>query len=349
MLVSCCYCYYWAEGKGRFDNNGLPILRNLADSHKIFMGSAASYEAIYQNPNKGDQMNYTLILGSQFSMITPENSMKWQVTEPQQNVFNYSTGDTLLKYAVAHNQSVRGHNLCWGESNPSWLTNGNFSAVQLKAILKNHIQNVVTYWKGKLYSWDVVNEAFDSNGQLRTNLWYPAIPNYIDLAFQYAAEADSNVKLFYNDWGGEGMNNKSDAIYNYIQGMKSRGIKIDGIGLESHFYYNVYPPPAQVVQNMNRLGELGLEVHVTEMDVGIGVNQEYNLTRLAVQANIFGGMLQACLTVGPRVCKNFEMWGFTSEHSWVSDSANVFHHNYQPKPSFWKLAQTLNSTTTLVI
>jgi endo-1,4-beta-xylanase len=323
-------------------SSAIPILRDLAQKHGIYMGSCSNHGYL------GSDANYTSILGQQYSIVTPENEMKWQATEPSQNSFTYSQGDAIVAYAKKANQHVRGHNLCWGESNPTWLTNGGFSGQQLQSILQNHINNVMNHYKGQLYSWDVVNEAVsDSNpsfpsNYLKTNVWYPSVPNYVDLAFQWARAADPHVKLFYNDYGAEGSGAKSDAVYNMLASMKQRGIPVDGVGLQYHVSLGYTPNINDVVNNIKRLNALGLEVQITELDVSFSGGNGNEASELQSQASIYGAVLNACLTA--HNCSAFVSWGFTDKYTWLGSNEQPlpFNANYQPKPAFNTLASTLS-------
>jgi len=323
----------------------IPSLRELAEKKGLFIGAAANSYHIMQASSQ-----YNTTLGQQYSIITPENSMKWGATEPQRGQFDFSQGDIVATSARVHKQKIRGHNLCWGVYNPSWLENGNFSPDEKKSILETHIKAVVGHYNNVagdlMYSWDVVNEAVSDqtgsgNATLKHNVWYPAVPNYIDLAFQYARQAAPNLKLFYNDYSAEGMNAKSDAVYNLVKSMKQRGIPIDGVGLQMHVGENYYPKPSDVQANIKRLADLGLEVHITEMDVKLN-GQGSEQQKLQDQANIYVDMLKACLTSDK--CKSFETWGVTDKYTWLGSNLKPleFDENYQPKPCFTALANALS-------
>ena len=129
----------------------------LAQRHGRYFGSATD------NPELTDSA-YTAFLGSEFGMITPGNGMKWDATEPQQGVFDWTNGDAIVNLARENHQLVRGHTLVWHSQLPDWLTSGTWTADQLRAILKKHIPTEVRHYKGKVYSWDVVNEAFNEDG-----------------------------------------------------------------------------------------------------------------------------------------------------------------------------------------
>jgi len=188
--------------------------------------------------------------------------------------------------------------------------------------------------KEKTICWDVVNEAIADNPNpsdpLKHNVWYPTLTNYIDVAFQAARNADSTVKLFYNDYGAEGLGGKSDAVYNLVKGMKSRGIPIDGVGLQMHVATSYYPSYSQIVSNIQRLGALGLQVHITEMDVKCPDPCNKNL-----QAQVYSDVLHACLT-NSNICKSFQSWGFTDKYTWLGQNQHPlpFDENYAKKPAY---------------
>eukprot|EP01113_Clastostelium_recurvatum_P025213 TRINITY_DN3033_c0_g1_i1.p1 TRINITY_DN3033_c0_g1~~TRINITY_DN3033_c0_g1_i1.p1 ORF type:complete len:349 (-),score=86.81 TRINITY_DN3033_c0_g1_i1:73-1080(-) len=314
----------------------IAILKDLAGPHGIMIGTAANYYRL-----SSGEANYTNTCAEQYNVITPENCMKWAATEPQQGKFDYSQGDYLMAYAKKSGQKVRGHNLCWGVYNPDWLTNGKFNASQLESLLTNHIANVAGHYKGQLYSWDVVNEAVSDNPTssnfLKTNVWYPTLPNYIDVAFKAAAQADPTAKLFYNDYSGEWLNAKSDATYNLIKGMKDRGVKVDGVGFQCHFAFKYgIPNFTSIAANIKRFVALGLEVHITEFDFALENNSQ-----LQQQGQVYQNLLNACITTPG--CKSFQTWGFTDKYTWLgtSELPLPFDVSYQPKPAFEGLVKAL--------
>ena len=152
--------------------------------------------------------------------------------------------------------------------------------------------------EGQVNIWDVVNEAINNDGSLRDSIWSRGIgPDYLDLAFRWAHEANPQARLFYNDYGGEGLGQKSNAIYNLVAGMIKRGVPINGVGLQMHVSVDGYPPPQDVLANMKRLAALGLEVQITEMDVRIQDDPRPMQVRLAAEAQIYRDMLSTCLAV----------------------------------------------------
>lgn len=290
---------------------------------------------------------YSPTLAREFNMVTPEVSMKFSETEPQRDVYTFAEADSIVAFAQAHQMQVRGHNLAWYTDLPAWLTTGTFTRDQLITILRDHIITEVTRYRGQVNIWDVVNEAMGDNGVLRDSVWLRGIgPQYIDMAFRWAHQANPQARLFYNDYGGEGLGRKSDAIYTLLKGMLQRGVPIDGVGLQMHISLDRYPNPQDVLTNMQRLTTLGLEVQITEMDVKTQDDARPLPAKLTAQAQLYAEMLHTCLTV-PR-CTAFVMWGFTDAHSWIPaatghpDYPLIFDAQYRPKPAYFALQQVLS-------
>jgi endo-1,4-beta-xylanase len=136
----------------------------------------------------------------EFNYVTPENEMKWDVTEPTQNGFTFELGDQIVDFAVQNGMKVKGHALVWHNQLPQWLTSMT-NADQIRSAMINHIQGVMEYYRGKVIAWDVVNEAFDDDGSLRDSIFSRYLgDSFIEAAFRAAREADPDVKLYYNDY-----------------------------------------------------------------------------------------------------------------------------------------------------
>ena len=195
----------------------------------------------------------------------------------------------------------------------------------------------MTHYGPRAYCWDVVNEALDSSGLKPSAPWYPALPDYIDVAFKAARAAGGDkLKLFYNDYSAEGMNAKSDQVYALVKGMLARGVPIDGVGLQFHWSLDGHDPLPDVAKNMARLGALGLEVHITELDIKCvksGSGEPCDQNRLNRQAQLYADILKVCLEAP--TCKSFESWGFTDKHTWLSADTKPlpFDDAYRAKPA----------------
>jgi endo-1,4-beta-xylanase len=332
----------------------------------IPIGAAASADE-YGPPDLLTVPIYADLLSSQYSMLEPANAMKWDVTQPTMTTYNFQPGDELVAFAESNAMLVRGHNLCWYQQFPAWLSPYAATATpaQMATLLQNHITAEVTHFAGKVFAWDVVNEAFyDPSGSavpgLRDSIWYdqPGIgqtgTGYIAQAFQWAHAADPNALLFYNDYNIEEPGPKFTAVLNMVQDFVSNGVPIDGVGFEMHVLNSYYPTATELAQNMQALAALGLQVHITEMDVRLPVDSNGNASAadLEAQAQVYQTVLTACLQQ-PN-CTAFQVWGVSDANSWIPGAfpgygaALPFDVNYQPKPAFNALLAAMQTTTPLL-
>jgi endo-1,4-beta-xylanase len=327
-----------------------PLLREAADRANLLIGSAVRPYAL-------SDAAYSQTLGRQFNMVEPEDSMKWWVLRHNEGAFDFAEGDAIVRFAHAHGMKVRGHCLAWDHDNPEWLTQSHLTPAGLSRQLKEHITTVTRHYAGQVFAWDVVNEAFDQDGKLKDSPWYnqPGIglaqqgTAYIERAFRWAHVADPSALLFYNEGGAEAMNAKSDAVYAMIKDFKRRGIPIDGVGLQMHISRFDFDAKA-VAANIARLTALGLQVHITELDVALplepgGAPRPQDLQH---QADIYGLVVHTCLQ-NPG-CTAVQTWGFTDKYSWIAShthgsegAALLFDKNYQPKPAYSSLLHEISS------
>jgi len=210
-------------------------LREAAMPSGVLVGTAV-------RPEQLSEPAYAGTLAREFNMLEPEDVMKWETIHPAPETFDFTRGDRLVTFAISHQMKVRGHTLTWHQQNPSWLVDGRHTPDELARILEQHIKAVVGHYRGKVFAWDVVNEAFDEGrnaGKLRSTLWYdrPGIgragegSSYIEDCFRWAHAADPDALLFYNDVEAEVMNAKSDAIYVMVKDFRHRGVPIDGVAV----------------------------------------------------------------------------------------------------------------------
>jgi endo-1,4-beta-xylanase len=312
-------------------------LRQVATSKHFLFGAAGS---IWKFTPDGSYQN---TLAAQFNMTTPENELKWFATEPEPGDFHFYWGDKIVAFAQQNNMRIHGHTLVWFDSLPDWVTNGTFTRDELIAVLKRHIETIMLHYKGKIQEWDVVNEAIEHSGNgLRDNIFLRVIgPEYIDMAFQFAHEADPNAILFYNDFGTENWPLKSNTQFSLLKGMLQRGVPVNAVGLQMHEYSD-NPIPVQVYKTeLQRLASLGLRVGVTEFDASSKEPQKNPLAmRLAVQAQTYANAVDACLSVP--ACKSFTIWGVNDKTTHQADLAPViFDVNNQPKPAYTSVMNTL--------
>jgi len=306
------------------------------------------------------QPAYASTLAREFDMVEPEDALKWTALRPDGRTFNFTEADQIVSFASAHGMEVRGHNLVWGIHNPKWLAEGKFTPEELSALLHEHIATVVGHFKGRVFAWDVVNEALDDHGMLRDSIWYnqPGIglaaqgTAYIEQAFRWAHEADPQALLFYNDGDAEAMNQKSDAVYAMVKDFRQRGVPIDGVGMQMHIL-DLAVNTDSVAANIARLVKLGVQVHITELDVAVPVDAAGNTVHpgdLARQAELYRRVAEACLRNSG--CTAIQTWGFTDKYSWIGwftghrkGMALPFDRQYEPKAAYRALMQALAGAT----
>lgn len=253
----------------------------------------------------GDQ-RYRDIIKSEFSMFVNENDMKFDMVEPSRGRFNFQRPDQVVAFAEADGIKMRGHTLVWHQQS-GWASNAKLTRDEMLSVLRNHIETVVGRYKGRILEWDVVNEAINDGGDgtMRSTFWRTQIgDDYIDSAFVIAHRADPTAFLYYNDYAADGLNPKSNAIYNLVKRMKEKGLPIHGVGLQAHGTRSTNK--ADISTNIKRLGELGLRVSITEVDI----EDPSGDTRPWVD------LLGACLENFN--CTSFLTWGLDDAHSWLT-------------------------------
>ncbi len=301
------------------------------------LGAAAAqtgryYGAAIAAGKLGDP-TYVGIVNREFTMITAENEMKWDATEPNRGQFNYTNGDRILNHALNNGKRVRGHALLWHAQQPGWAQGLSGSTLRSAAI--NHVTQVATHYKGRIHSWDVVNEAFadgNSGGRRDSNLQRTG-NDWIEAAFRAARAADPAAKLCYNDYNTDGINAKSTGIYNMVRDFKSRGVPIDCVGLQSHLTNG---PPGDYQANIQRFADLGVDVQITELDISG-----------SSQANGYSTVTRACLAVAR--CTGITVWGVRDSDSWrTGQNPLLFDGSGNKKAAYTSVLNALNAGGTTV-
>lgn len=290
---------------------------------------------------------YREIAVREFNYATAANEMKWDSLQPQPGQFNYARADQIVNFAEQNGLDVKGHTLVWFRQLPSWVQQLS-GAANVRAAMLNHIQTVVGRFRGRVVAWDVVNEAWNDDGlSMRDLIFQRALGDgYIDEAFRAARAADPDAKLYYNDFGTEGLSAKANAVYEMLRGMLERGVPIDGVGLQMHtLNINGAPTIADFIANIERLAALGLDVVISEMDISTCASGGSVAERLSAQRERVYNLVAACVT--RPACTEITLWGLTDRYSWldtnpdISQCANgqqplglLFDANYQPKPAY---------------
>lgn len=304
------------------------------------------------------------LIKKHFSLIVAENSMKPQYVEPSRGKFNFSDTDKIIDFANENNLQARWHTLCWHSQTPNWMftskNGGKASKEEAMENLKTFIFTVMEHNKGKnIHSYDVVNECIsDSTGNLRSgsegSKWYEIIgPEYVDLAFTWAHQADPDAFLVINDYSLESNPKKREAMYKLVKGMKERGVPVDGIGLQMHIDITS-PSAAEIKKTIEYFSELGVKVLVTEMDMSV---YGWNDKSTSINKNKLEKVLQTQAKRTKEIFSVYEeeakkgnltsviYWGIDDGMSWKNnfpargrtDYALLFDRNFEPKPCFWAL------------
>ncbi|MFY7814808.1 MAG: endo-1,4-beta-xylanase, partial [Chryseobacterium taeanense] len=236
-----------------------------AFKNKFYIGTAMSLPQINGTDVKSDQ-----IITSQFSSIVAENCMKSMFLQPQEGKFFFDDADRFVAFGEKNKMFIIGHTLIWHSQLPKWFfvdkDGKDVSAEVLKQRMKNHITTVVSRYKGRVKGWDVVNEAIMEDGTYRKSKFYEILgEEFIPLAFQYAQEADPNAELYYNDYN-EWFPEKVKTVINIVKKMKSRGIRVDGVGMQTHVGLDT-PKLAEYEKALVDYAAAGVKVNVTEMEI----------------------------------------------------------------------------------
>jgi endo-1,4-beta-xylanase len=308
-------------------------LRELGRRQGILVGTAVRADVL------ADNRAYRQLVAQQFSSVTPENEMKWDLTEPSRGTFDFGPGDEVVHAAEGSGQAVRGHTLVWYAQLPGWLND--LGPRDLAAATREHIVREMGHYAGRVGVWDVVNEAITDGGALRRSIFLRRLgPDYVASAFRVAHEADPKARLYINEIGAESIGPKSNRLYEVVRGLKAAGVPIDGVGFQVHSNLRGVPP--DFVANMQRFQAMGLEVAITEADVGLKLPPSE--ADLRAQADVYASIVRACLAVK---CASLTFWGFTDGRSWISETqpgmgaATLLDEALRPKPAFAAVQRAL--------
>jgi endo-1,4-beta-xylanase len=285
-----------------------------ADSGRYFGTAVAA--------GKLGNSTYSTILDREFNMITPENEMKWDATESSRGNFTFGPADQIVSHATAHGQRMRGHTLVWHQQLPGWVSSIG-DANTLRSVMNNHITTEMNHFKGKIYAWDVVNEAFadGGSGQHRSSVFQNVLGNgFIEEAFRTARATDSSAKLCYNDYNIENWTDaKTQGVYNMVRDFRSRGVPIDCVGFQSHF--GTGGPPASFQTTLSNFAALGVDVQITELDIA------------QAPATAYANTVRACMNVAR--CTGITVWGIRDSDSWrTGENPLLFDNNGNKKAAY---------------
>jgi len=306
--------------------------RSACESGRL-VGAASNNAALANDPT------YVTTLANEFSDVTPENAMKWGTLQPVDAThWDFTQADAVVNAAQTAHQSIKGHTLIWHQQLPSFVTNA-VAPADLQKMINANIDTVVGHYRGKLRAWDVVNEAIDDSGNLRDSVFSRAFGSaFIADAFKRAHKADPKAKLFYNDYGTEVQNAKSDAVYALVKGLVQARVPIDGVGFQMHLDARFPPSEQAIIDNFARFAALGLSVNISELDVQVRNVIATRVDKFALQQQIYHRVVAACAATP--ACNAVTTWGFTDKYSWIdstfgADDPLEFDESYARKPAYY--------------
>ncbi len=213
------------------------------------------------------------VVAQQFNCITSENAMKWQPFQPEENRYNTVPADLFVAFGAENNMYVVGHVLFWHNQTPDWVFKDENGKTASRELLLERMRERVRYvaerYKGRVHAWDVVNEAIEDNGQLRDSKWTQIIgKDFIEQAFRVAnEELPADVALIYNDYSMTA-NGRRNAVVEMVRNLKSKGIRIDAVGMQGHWSLNG-PSIAEIEKSIVAFAATGVDVHITELDIDV--------------------------------------------------------------------------------
>ncbi len=333
----------------------------------FYVGAAINTAQITGLDTRGDAL-----IAAQFNSISPENCLKWENVHPQPDRYDFTIPDQYVAFGEKHHMFIVGHNLVWHNQVPAWVFHddkGNLlTRDALLARMRDHIRTVVGRYKGRIQSWDVVNEALNEDGTLRQSMWEKIIgDDYIAKAFEYAHEADPQAQLNYNDYNIENDPKRAGAIA-LITKLKSKGVPIATVGIQGHDNLTT-PSIEQQDAAIEAFAKLGVKVAITELDIDVlpkATQQQTADATLRIAQNLalnpyVNGLPDAVQQQLARryadlfavflkhrdVVNRVTLWGVTDADSWRNDwpvkgrtsYPLLFDRAGQPKPAFNAVVQ----------
>ena len=327
-------------------------LRSLAEERGRYIGAILNSEWF----GGRIESQFEQIHKAQFNAVVAENEMKFDATEPSEGRFSYGNGDKMVKYAQQNGMRVRGHALAWHSQVPNWVNNYKGQKDKLFKVLKNHIENVVSHWKGQIAEWDVVNEAINDNNnhgwRSSGSVWFETLgADFLDSAFVWAHAADPDAELCYNDYAiewGLGSGSKAGFVLEQVKRWKKNGIPITCVGTQTHIEISHETTPKNVRDFAKALAELGITLNITELDIGFPKGSANSLSAkdYQKQGHLYRQFMDVFLEE-PNMGE-FMIWGVTDAHSWLDGSQGktqglIYDNQYKPKPAYDSLIVSLKA------
>ena len=338
--------------------NGAPSLKTIF-KNDFLIGTALNLEQVYEREPVAAKL-----VPEQFNAVTPENLMKAMHIHPGWSRYNFAAADKLVEYGRQHQLKINGHALIWHSQMPAFARRIK-DADSLRQFFTEHINTVAGRYRGKVFSWDVVNEALEEDGTLRKSIFLRHLgEDYVVEAFRLAQKADPEAELYYNDYNIEQPKKRAGAIA-LIKKIQAAGIRIDGVGIQGHWRIGNLPLKA-IEESILAFSALGVKVMFTELDLTVLPNPwEHNTADISHTAesnragmNPYPNGLPDSVQVRlgkaykdlfrlflkyPGKISRVTFWGVNDGQSWLNNFPIMGRTNYpllfdrqnKPKPAFY--------------
>ena len=330
FLTGCVHHAGSHTGAATGGIRGHGSLKAHASAQGLFVGAAVNVTLLRSEPE------YSRTLADQYNMIVAESAMKWGTLRPAPDRFSFDDADELVAFAEQHRMKVRGHTFVWHEAIPKWFAT-TVTKENARRFLTDHILTVGARYKGKIHSWDVVNEAvLPKDGRadgLRKSIWLELLgPDYIESAFRAARQADPHALLAYNEYGVEYDSEEDEQrramILQVIRRLKAANAPLDAVGIQAHIKAGYpYAIGKGVREFMASAREMGLQVYLTELDVN---EDDLPYNDVAQRDRAIAGVYRDCLTavLSEPAVKAVLTWGVSDRHTWLNSGPT--HKRKQP-------------------
>ena len=335
-------------------------LKAHAQKHGLLAGAAVDVRLL-----NSDEI-YARVLSEQYSVLVAEGAMKWNALRPAPDKYSFADGDTLVAFAERNNIQVRGHNFVWHEALPDWFRSS-VTKENARQYLVDHIMTVGTHYRGKMQSWDVVNEAVlpkdDRSDGLRKSPWMNLLgPDYIDIAFRTARQADPHALLAYNEYGLEYDNGEDEErrafTLKLLRRMKAANVPLDAVGIQSHIKAGQPSTFGSGLRNfMASVREMGLQIYITELDVN---EDDLPYDDVARRDDAIAELYRQYLSevLAEPAVKAVLTWGVSDSHTWLNNGPThrrkqpnrpqrslPFDNDYRPTESFFAIRDSFDART----
>jgi endo-1,4-beta-xylanase len=302
---------------------GERTLRDIAAEKGLVYGCATTQDALSKDPQ------FANLVADQCELLVPENALNWKYVEPRQGEMNFRLGDWMLNFAQSHKMKFGGGTLVWHQGLPAWFSNLSQQAGQ--NVMVNHVKQTVSHYRGRAYSWAVVNEAVafkEERAELKDTPFLRIVgPNYIEAAFRTAAEADSSALLVYNDnhleYDVDEDNYRRPHLLGLLKRLIAQKVPIGALGIQSHLRTGGVPFNGGKLRDFLRaVADLGLKIVVSELDVTEKGTETKVADRDAAIARELDRYLSVVLQERAVAC--VVTWGLSARYTWLA--------SYAPRP-----------------